>query len=174
MSRVSFLLVEEMMRGRPLGSGKKLEERRLRAVREIEVEGATPSSVAKKYKVEIGTIYRWCGQYRKNKKQGLKSRPTPGAPRRLTAEQLVKLEKMLLAGAKANGFGNELWTCPRIKELIKTRFKVDYHVDHIVRLLARMGWSAQRPAKRALERDDKRIRQWVKTDFPNVKKKPAN
>lgn len=162
------------MRGRPIGSGKKLEERRLQAVREVEVEGATPSSVAKRYKVEIGTIYRWCGQYRRDKKKGLKSRPTPGAPRRLTAEQLVKLEELLLKGAKTNGFANDLWTCPRIKELIKDRFKVDYHVDHIVRLLGRMGWSAQRPTKQALERDDKRIREWVKKEFPRIKKKPAN
>jgi transposase len=162
------------MRGRPLGSGKRLEERRRSAVREVEVEGATPASVAKKYKVEIGTIYTWCGRYRRDKKNGLKSRPTPGAPRRMSPQQLGKLEELLLKGAKANGFANDLWTCPRIKELIKDRFKVDYHVDHIVRLLGRMGWSAQRPTKRALERDDKRIREWVKNDLPRIKKKPAN
>ena len=160
------------MRGRPLGSGKKLELRRRKAIHEIEVDGATSAAVAKKYKVEIGTIYRWCSQYRKDKKQGLKSRPTPGAPRKLTAEQFRELEKLLLKGSKANGFVNDLWTCPRIKDLIKTRFGVDYHVDHIVRLLGRMGWSAQRPTKRALERDDKRIRQWVKHDMPAIKKKP--
>ncbi len=60
------------MRGRPLGSGKKLEARRHQAVLEVVVEGATPSSVAKKYKVEIGTIYRWCGMFRKDKKKGSK------------------------------------------------------------------------------------------------------
>jgi len=162
------------MRGRPLGSGKKLEERRRQAVREVELEGATPISVAKKYKVEIGTIYRWLGQYRKDKKKGLKSRPTPGAPRRMTPAQLEKLEELLLKGAQACGFPNDLWTCPRIKDLIKDRFGVDYHVDHIVRLLGRMGWSAQRPTKQALEKDDKRIRKWVKKDLPAIKKKPAN
>lgn len=162
------------MRGRPLGSGKKLEERRRQAVHEIEIDGASPSSIAKKYKVEIHTVYRWCGEYRRDKKNGLKSRPTPGAPRRLTPEQFKKLEVLLLRGAKANGFPNDLWTCPRIKDLIKKKFKVDYHVDHIVRLLGRMGWSAQRPMKQALERDDKRIREWVKKDFPAIKKKPAN
>jgi transposase len=162
------------MRGRPLGSGKQLEERRLAAVREVEVEGATPASVAKKYKVEIGTIYRWCGRYRRNKKSGLKSRPTPGAPRRLNEAQLEKLEALLLKGAKANGFANDLWTCPRIKELIKKKFGVDYHVDHIVRLLGRMGWSAQRPSKQALERNEKKIRQWIKKELPEIKKKPEN
>jgi len=162
------------MRGRPFGSGKQLEERRLKAVREVELEGASPAAVAKKYKVEVGTIYMWCTKYRRDKKHGLKSRPTPGAPRRLNDEQLEKLQTLLLEGAKANGFANDLWTCPRIKDLIKARFKVDYHVDHIVRLLGRMGWSAQRPTTRALERDDKRIRDWVKKDLPAIKKKPKS
>jgi transposase len=162
------------MQGRPLGSGKQLEERRLKAVHEVEVEGMSPASVAKKYKVEVGTIYTWCVKYRRDKKHGLKSRPTPGAPSRLTKDNLKELERMLLKGAKANGFSNDLWTCPRIKDLIMSHFEVDYHVDHIVRLLGRMGWSAQRPTKRALERDDKRIREWVKKDFPRIKKKPAD
>lgn len=156
------------MRGRPLGSGKKLEERRLRAVHEVEVEGISPASVAKRYRVEIGTVYRWCGRYRRDKKRGLQSRPTPGAPRRLTDSQLMELEQLLLKGAKASGFANDLWTCPRIKGLIYDRFKVDYHVDHIVRLLARMGWSAQRPTKRALERNDKRIGEWVKNEHRHI------
>lgn len=162
------------MQGRPLGSGKKLEDRRRKAVHEVEVAGVTPSSVAKKYKVSVGTIYTWCVRHRRDKKNGLKSRPTPGAPRRLDPKQLSKLEEVLLLGAKANGFPNDLWTCPRIKDLIRERFKVDYHVDHIVRLLGRMGWSAQRPTTRALERDDKRIRQWVKKEFPRIKKKPGS
>ena len=161
------------MRGRPLGSGTKLEERRLKAVQEVK-DGATPVAVAKKYKVEVGTLYRWIGKNRKDKKNGLKSRPTPGAPKRLSDADLVLLEKMILKGAKAAGFPNDLWTCLRIKDLIKKEFGVDYHFNHVGKILARMGWSPQRPEKRAIERDDRRIRDWVKKEFPRIKKKPAN
>lgn len=161
------------MRGRPLGSGKKLEERRLRAVLEVVNDELAPATVAKKYKVEVGTVYRWIGKYRKDKKRGLKSRPTPGAPTRLSTEQLQDLEKLILKGAKASGFGNDLWTCARIKDLIKKEFGVDYHFNHVGKILSKMGWSPQRPEKRAIERDDKRIRDWVKKEFPRIKKKPA-
>lgn len=162
------------MRGRPLGSGQKLEERRIKAVQEVIKEGLAPAAVARKYKVEVGTLYRWIGKFRQDKKLGLKSRPTPGAPRRLTDAQLAKLEKLILVGAKAAGFPNDLWTCARIAELIKQEFGVQYHFNHVGKILSGMGWSPQRPEKRAIERDDKRIRHWVKKEFPNIKKKPAD
>lgn len=162
------------MRGRPLGSGQKLEERRIKAVLEVTKEGLAPAAVAKKYKVEVGTIYRWVGKYRKDKKRGLKSRPTPGAPRRLTDAQLAKLEKLILNGAKVAGFSNDLWTCARLSDLIKREFGVQYHFNHVGKILSRMGWSPQRPSIRAIERDDRRIRHWVKKEMPEIKKKPAD
>jgi len=162
------------MRGRPLGSGKKLEERRIKAVQEVIKDDLTPAVVAKKYKVEVGTLYRWIGKYRKDKKRGLKSRPTPGAPRRLSDVQLAKLERLILAGAKSAGFPNDLWTCARLADLIRREFGVQYHFNHVGKILSRMGWSPQRPEKRAVERDDRRIRQWVKRDLPEIKKKPAD
>ena len=69
------------MKGRPLGSGQKLEERRIKAVNEVVKDGQVPAAVARKYKVEVGTLYRWIGKHRRDKKRGLKSKPTPGAPR---------------------------------------------------------------------------------------------
>ncbi len=162
------------MKGRPLGSGRKLEERRIRAVNEVEIDGQVPATVAKKYKVEVGTLYRWIGKHRKDKKKGLKSKPTPGAPRRLTDAQLARLEKMIIAGAKAAGFSNDLWTCARLADLIKKEFGVQYHFNHVGKILARMGWTPQRPETRAIERDDRRIRHWVKNELSQIKKKLAD
>lgn len=162
------------MKGRPLGSGAKLEERRKRAVKEALAEDITQAEVARKYKVTLRALQFWIAAYRKDKKKGLESRPTPGAPRRLTQAQMAELEELLLKGAKAAGFPNDLWSCPRIRDLIGKKFGVAYHVDHIGRLLARLGWSPQRPEKQAIERDDRRIRHWVKKEFPLIKKKPAN
>jgi putative transposase len=162
------------MRGRPLGSGKKLEERRLKAVEEVIKSGHVPAEVAGKYKIKVGTLYRWLGKYRKDKRQGLNSKPTPGAPRRLSEAQLARLEKMILKGAKAGGYPNDLWTCARLADLIKKKFGVRYHFNHVGKILVRMGWSPQRPEKQAIEKDDKRVRHWVKRELPEIKKKPAN
>lgn len=162
------------MRGRPLGSGQKLEERRLRAVKEALKSDESAASIARRYKVEVGTLYRWIGKYRRNKKSGLKSRATPGRPKRLTDAQLVKLSKIIVDGAQAAGYPNDLWTCARITELIERRFGVKYHFNHVGKILIRIGFSPQRPEKRAIERDDRRIRKWVRHELPEIKKKPKS
>lgn len=162
------------MRGRPLGSGIKLEERRRKAVAEALSSDAPRAEVAKRHKVSVRALYGWLALHAKDKKKGLRSRPNTGAPKKVTAEQLSQLERMLLEGAKAAGYPNDLWTCARIRDLIKKKFKITYHVDHIGRLLAKMGWSPQCPEERAIERDDRRIKDWVKSEFPRIKKKPEN
>jgi transposase len=78
----------------------------------------------------------------------------------------------LLKGAKAAGFPTDLWTCPRVAQLIRESFSVTYHVDHVGRLLRDLGWSPQKPQRRAVERDEAEIQRWVKEEWPRVKKKP--
>jgi transposase len=105
--------------------------------------------------------------------EALAARPAPGRPAKLAPVHHARLERCLLAGAQAAGFAHELWTCPRVAELIKQEFGVRYHADHIGRLLRRLGWTPQRPVRRARQRDEARIQQWIKADWPRLKKKPA-
>lgn len=159
---------------RPAVGSKDLEKRRIRAVEEVIKEKRTVGSVAKKFQVNLRTLYRWLRGYREKGMTGISARPAPGAPKKLQSKQLKKLENKILRGAKANGFPNDLWTCARIKELIKREFDVDYHMNHVGKILAQMGWSPQRPKMQAIERDDGRIQEWVKKEVPKIKKKPRN
>jgi transposase len=59
-----------------------------------------------------------------------------------------------------------------VVRLIHDRFGIRYHVDHIGRLLHALGWSPQKPQRRAVERDESEIRRWVKEEWPRVKKTP--
>jgi transposase len=88
----------------------------------------------------------------------------------MNTKEKSQLDRALLKGAKAAGFDTDLWTCPRVAQLIEERFGVAFHVDHIGRLLKSLGWSPQKPTRRAVERDEERIRRWVKVDWPRVKK----
>ena len=65
-----------------------------------------------------------------------------------------------------------MWTHPRVAEVIEAETGVAYHPGHVWRILRQMGWSRQRPARRAVERDDEAIAHWVKHDWPRVKKTP--
>jgi putative transposase len=89
----------------------------------------------------------------------------------LAPRQLQQVERVLRNGAQAAGFATDLWTCPRVAQVIARRFGVQYHVDHLRRLLRAMGWSPQKPQRQAVERDEQAIRGWIKETWPRVKKK---
>jgi hypothetical protein len=81
------------------------------------------------------------------------------------------LRRRLLAGAQSQGFATELWTCPRVRVLIAERYGVEYHVDHIPRLLRSLGFSPRKPRARSSQRDEAAIDQWVARDWPRLKKR---
>lgn len=155
---------------RPQGTPKELERRRERAV-ELLRQGMRPAEVARHVGVDRVSVYRWLAVLKREGKRGLRAKPAPGRPRKLDEDQRKKLELVLEKGAAAAGFDTDLWTCPRVAEVIRERFQVDYHPDHVGRLLHRMGWTPQKPTRRAIERDEDAIRDWVKTDWPRIKKK---
>jgi transposase len=156
---------------RPAGSPQALQQRRERAIGLLH-DGYQPCEVAAMLNVDRRSVRRWNAAYRKKGPQGLQARPAPGRPPKLSAKDKARLEKVLLKGAKSAGFATSLWTCPRIVEVIRKQFGVRYHVDHMGRLLRSMGWSPQKPARRAVERDEQAIANWVKHDWPRVKKTP--
>jgi len=88
----------------------------------------------------------------------------------MTDEQRSRLGKVLLEGAEAHGFSTDLWTLPRIAELIERLFGVHYHPGHVWKVMRKLGWSLQRPTTRARERDEEAIAAWRRRDWPRLKK----
>lgn len=156
---------------RPSGSPEALERRRFRAMDLLE-DGLQPVEVAKKIKVDRRSVRRWKAAFRKQGPKAIKAKPSSGRPPKLDTQAKKELEKRLLQGAKAAGFQTDLWTCPRVAQLIHSSFGVRYHVDHIGRLLHSLGWSPQKPQRKAVERNEEQIQRWIKVDWPRIKKKP--
>jgi len=156
---------------RPPGSPQELERRRRRAV-ELLQQGHLPVEVAQIVGCDRRSVRRWGAAFRKKGAPGLKARVAPGRPPRLDAKAKMKLEKALLRGAVTAGFPTELWTCPRVAQFIKKHLGISYHVDHVCRLLHGLGWSPQKPQRRAIERNEEEIQRWVKREWPRIKKKP--
>lgn len=157
---------------RPTGSPEELERRRMRALALLK-EGLAPVEVAQRVGVDRRSVRRWKAAVREYGQAGVRARAAPGRPSRLKVWHKRRLEALLLKGPLATGFDTDLWTCPRVAELIKQRFGVDYHVDHVGRLLHDLGWSPQKPVRRAAERDEREIRRWIREDWPRVKKTPG-
>jgi transposase len=151
---------------RPLGTADELERRRQRAVQAV-TDGQSRATVAKVLGVHYKTVARWVRQARTPGGVTAKPpyRPDPG----LSDADLRELEVLLLKGAKAHGWPNELWTAARVARLIADEFDLDYHPEHVRKVLKwRLGWTSQKPRRKARERDDKEVARWVDDDFRRI------
>jgi len=158
---------------RPLGSPEALEKRRFRAIRFLE-DGYQPVDIAKRLGVGRRSVRRWKSTYLKQGRKAVEAKPAPGRPSRINLRDRNRLRKILLRGAASSGFPTDLWTCPRVVHVIRDRFSVQYHEDHVCRILHALGFSLQRPERRAIERDEEAIRTWIQQEWPRVKKKPED
>ena len=152
---------------------KELEQRRLRAGRML-LKGVPQVEVARRVGVAKSTVSGWAKRVSEGGVDALRSNATLGRPAGLGAEQRAALVQALKDGAMANGFPTELWTLPRVGLLIRSKFGIRYSEPHVWRILRSLGFSPQRPGKRALERDEKAIRDWKRKRWPALKKTPQN
>ena len=156
---------------RPHGSPQELEGRRFRALALLS-QGCTPLEVARRVGVDRRSVRRWKAAARCGGSGALLARPATGRAPRLDVRQKQLLVRALSRGAQPAGFPTDLWTCPRVAQWIYRRFAVRYHPDHVGRLLHRLGWSPQKPERRAVESDEVAIRRWLRYQWPAIKKKP--
>ncbi len=147
-----------------------MERRRREGMRRLD-RGMAQAEVARRCGVSRPTALRWDQQRKSVRGTAWKRRPLGRRPK-LTPTHKRQLEKALLRGAQAHGFLNDLWTLPRVAELIQRQSGVRLHPGHVWRVLGRMGWSIQRPAGKAAQRDEAAIARWKKHTWPALKKSP--
>ena len=157
---------------RPYGSPKTLEKRRRQAIALLE-QGLSLSEVACRVQASVGAVSQWRQAWAQGGEAALAPKPVPGRPRKLTARQGERLQQLLLQGARAYGFPNELWTLKRIATVIWLEFRVRYHPSHVWKVLRSWRWSCQVPERRALQRDEHAIAHWQRYKWPAIKKSPT-
>lgn len=151
---------------RPKGTAAELERRRRRAVELVE-QGESPTVVARILGVRTTSIHRWRRMARKP--HGLNAKPVRGPRPRLSNYQLRKLERLLQQGAKNHGWPNDLWTADRVARLLRDRFGVSFHPEHVRKILKRrLGWTSQKPRRQARERNDKEMERWLDDELPRI------
>lgn len=149
-----------------------LEARRFEAAR-LFASGHSQAAVMRTLEVSRQTAHRWYQVWREQGRKGLKAVGRLGRKPRLDRQELARVERALVRGPRRHGFATELWTLPRVAMLIERLTGVRYHAGHVWYILRRLNWSPQRPARRARERDEAAIRQWVARRWPAVKKTPG-
>lgn len=154
---------------RPQGTPQSLERRRLLSIRLLKA-GHTYRAVAKKIGASLSSVVRWHQSFRTHGKRGLRPRSSPGRPSRLSPEQKERLLRILSEGPMEAGYSTNLWTLKRIQAVIRRRFGVRYTIANVWNLMQSLGWSCQKPDKRARERNEKAIRYWQQHVWPRIKK----
>ena len=151
---------------------ERLEARRLRAA-ELLATGVHQAEGARQLGVSAQAVSVWHARWQQGGTQALRSKGPSGPAPRLSDQQLATVEQVLLAGAAANGFVGELWTLERVTLVVERLTGVRHHPAHVWALLRhRLGWTVQRPARRAAERDQDAIDRWVARDWPRIKQTP--
>jgi len=158
---------------RPKGSAEELERRRRRAM-DLMDQGMRPAAVARAVGTSRASVTRWRQAVEARGQDALESKPHPGGKSRLRVGQRKRLIRMLLQGTRKHGYGTELWTLARVAEVIAVTFGVEYHPSAVWHILRAMGWSCQKPERRARERDEQAIQRWRQQDWPRIKKRPKN
>jgi transposase len=148
---------------------KDLERRRRRAARLL-ASGMKQAEVARRVGVSRQAVQRWDLVRQQQGMEGLKRPARFGRPPKLNEAQRKELVAALKQGALAAGFATELWTLPRVGSLIKERFGVSLAESSVWRVLGELGWSVQRPAGQARQRDERAIRTWKTKRWPALKK----
>src|SRR6185437_332256 len=129
----------------------ELEARRIEAGRLLQ-RGVRPAEVARRLKVSRTSVGRWQQTLTSGGRRSLRGAPRTGRPPLLDANDQKRLMAALKAGALAQGYSSDLWTLGRVGKLIETLTGQRYCESGVWRLLRRLGFSSQRPAKRAMRR----------------------
>ena len=148
-----------------------LARRRMKAVRLFE-RGLKQAEVGRRAKVPRQTAHRWYQAWVAGGEAALKKAGRAGRKARITKQHRGEIVQALVAGPRANGFASDVWTLPRVAQLVERLTGIKYHPDHMSRLMRDLGWSCQRPAARAKERNEAAIAKWRKEVWTGIKKKP--
>ncbi len=151
----------------------KLERRRMRAARLLQ-QGVPEAEVARRVGVHRQSVNRWAQQLAKGGRSSLKRAARTGRPPQLSAADRKRIKQGLESGPEALGYRTGLWTAWRVADLIERECGVKYSTVHAWRVLRSLGWTPQRPAGRALERNETSIRRWKRERWPELKKTPKN
>jgi transposase len=149
---------------------KAMERVRLRAARTFE-QGTSQAEVAHRLGTSRQNAHRWHRRWQQGGRAALRAAGRAGRRLKLDARARRRVEAALGQGALTHGFDSDLWTLDRIAVVIERLTGVRHHPSHIWRILRAMGWSVQRPQRRASERDEEAIARWIKQDWPRIRQK---
>jgi putative transposase len=132
--------------------------------------GVSAVEVAERLEVSTKSAYQWRRAWVAGGAQALASKGVSGPDPKLSDEQLTRLRERLERGPAAAGYGeDQRWTLIRVVALIATLFHVRVGITTAWQAMRRLGYTAQLPIHRAVERDEAAIVAWRRYQWPSLK-----
>ena len=157
---------------RNTGSPAFLEWRRQLAVARVS-EGYSTREVADFLGVDPRSVRRWLRAFRQDGDVGLQAVPVAGRPRKLSTSQEKIVRRWLAECPTEHGFATELWTAPRVAQLIEQEWDIHLHPRYLAAWLRQRGYTPQKPQRVAREHNDAAVARWLAQDWPRIKKRRA-
>jgi len=148
------------------------EARRIRGW-ELHKSGWQQKAIAEALGVAASTVSGWIQKGKAGGIAALRNQPGRGRKPKLSDEQRKKLPELLQHGAEAYGFHGEVWTNPRIAQVIRREFGISYHPAHVSRIMDELGWTPQKPICQARQRKEEDVQAWWSERLPELEKKPV-
>jgi len=154
---------------RTVGTPEELERRRHLAVRGV-IEGYTTEEVADFLEVDRSSVSRWVAAFRRHGDAGLAAHPAPGRPGKLSHTQEKIVFRWLTESPTLHGFPTDLWSAPRLAQLIRRDLGVSLDPEYLTVWLRRRDYTPQKPGRVPRGRDDGSIALWLAQDWPRIKR----
>ena len=155
---------------KPKLTAAEKEARRKLAIRKV-LAGRTQADVADFLGVHPVTVAKWMKAYRAGGDAAVAAKPIPGRPPFLTDGQEAEVRSWLLRKPTEFGFRTDLWTAARVAQLIRDKLGVRFHPSYLREWLSKRGYSPQKPARRARQRNPQAIDAWLGQGYPAIQKK---
>jgi transposase len=125
---------------RPRRDFQALEDRRKQAAKLFRA-GEILASVARILQVSRQSVSRWHQRWKRGGVSALRAAGRAGRKPKLNHQQLEGIERALRRGARAHGFGTDLWSLPRVALVIERLTGVRYHPGHVWKILRALDWT---------------------------------
>jgi transposase len=148
------------------------QEERRRQVIGLRQAGTSYDAIAAQVGLTRTGVFDICQRFAARGAAGLKSGPrgpAPGYGRFLNAGQEGEVRELIRRHTPDElGLPFALWSRAAVRELIGQRFGVRLAVRTMGTYLARWGFTAQKPLRRAYEQDPAAVRRWLRRDYPAI------
>lgn len=142
---------------------------RIRALR-MRKAGANINDIASAFGLHRTSVSRWMTAYRRGGAKALKGRKSSGRPRKIDCREFSpKLTRIIKYPATKFGFESPLWTCMRVRKVIKSELGIRIGRSTVWRALRETNLSCQKPERRAFEQDPVARKQWIEKEWPKLK-----